>query len=322
MRELQVSKKDAGQRLNKYMMKYLNQAPSSFIYKMLRKKNITRNGKKAAGDEILAEGDRICLFLSDETIEKFRSDKMQVGQIQTANPLQVLYEDEDILAVHKPAGMLSQKAEKQDYSINEQIVDYCLTNKKLTKEAFETFTPSICNRLDRNTSGIILAGITLQGSRMLSKALKDRSCDKYYFTIVKGVMKQPIHDIAYLVKNSDKNHSRIYRTQEEANGTKIETEFTPISVHGDYSLLRVKLYTGKSHQIRAHLQALGYFMLGDWKYGDKTVNHIIREQFHLTHQLLHAGMVRFADGKVIKDPLPEEFIEIAKYLKLTITDIM
>ncbi|MGN0390504.1 MAG: RluA family pseudouridine synthase [Wujia sp.] len=335
MKELQVSAKDAGQRLNKYIMKYLNQAPSSFVYKMLRKKNITRNGKKAAGDEILVENDKICLFLSDETIEKFRSAKTETAlqnNIQSNNQsqnastmrkLQILYEDDDILAVHKPAGVLSQKSQKQDYSINEQIVDYCLTHGKITKEAFETFTPSVCNRLDRNTSGIILAGITLQGSRMLSKALKDRSFDKYYFTIVKGTMKKPIHDVAYLKKDCDRNHSHVYRTPEEAGDcSKIETAFTPISVHGDYSLLRVKLYTGKSHQIRAHLKSLGLFMLGDGKYGDETVNRMLRNRFHIKHQLLHAGMVRFPDGTVIKDPLPDYFLEIAKELKLTITDIM
>ncbi|MCI6241327.1 MAG: RluA family pseudouridine synthase, partial [Clostridium sp.] len=124
MQELTITDLESGQRLNKYMMKYLNQAPSSFIYKMLRKKNITRNGKKAFGDEILECGDVIKVFLADETIEKFRVT--QTGQVSKQKPgitLQILYQDSDILAVHKPVGVLSQKAQKDDYSINEAIVD-------------------------------------------------------------------------------------------------------------------------------------------------------------------------------------------------------
>lgn len=336
MKELQVSAKDAGQRLNKYVMKYLNEAPSSFIYKMLRKKNITLNGKKAAGDELLQPNDTICFFLSDDTIEKFRSRKQNINLLNTQTntkksmylaeemkPLQVLYETEDIIAVHKPAGVLSQKANKDDYSINEQIVEYCLKNNKLSQKEFETFTPSVCNRLDRNTSGIILAGISLQGSRMLSKALQNRDFDKYYFTIVKGVMNTPIHDIAYISKNHEKNHSCVYRNKDESDtASKIETAFEPISVHGDYSLLRVKLYTGKSHQIRAHLKYLGYEMLGDSKYGNEKINRMLRNTYHINHQLLHAGMVCFPDGTIIKDPLPDYFIKLADDFKLTITDIM
>ena len=195
MQELTITDLDAGQRLNKYMMKYLNQAPSSFIYKMLRKKNITRNGKKATGDEILKCGDVIKVFLADETIEKFRVT--QTGQVSKQKPgitLQILYQDSDILAVHKPVGVLSQKAQKDDYSINEAIVDYCLSMRILNEKQLETFHPSISNRLDRNTSGIILAGISLKGSQMLARILKGHTCEKYYYTIVAGEMKQRIHE--------------------------------------------------------------------------------------------------------------------------------
>ena len=159
MQELTITDLEAGQRLNKYMMKYLNQAPSSFIYKMLRKKNITRNGKKASGDEILECGDVIKLFLADETIEKFRVVKSagsatsdgsaQASRQKPGITLQILYQDPDILAVHKPVGVLSQKAKKDDYSINEAIVDYCLSMRILTVKQLETFHPSISNRLDR-----------------------------------------------------------------------------------------------------------------------------------------------------------------------------
>ena len=316
MQELTITDLESGQRLNKYMMKYLNQAPSSFIYKMLRKKNITRNGKKASGDEILECGDVIKVFLADETIEKFRV----VGSAQTSRQklgitLQILYQDPDILAVHKPVGVLSQKAKKDDYSINEAIVDYCLSMRILSEKQLETFHPSISNRLDRNTSGIILAGISLKGSQMLARILKGHTCEKYYYTIVAGEMKQRIHEKAYIVKDTKKNQSKI-QNLESPGASMIETAFTPLCTKNGFTLLQVQLFTGKSHQIRAHLQSLGYPMAGDTKYGNPAVNRKLRERYHLNHQLLHAGRLVLPDIPEIKDPLPAEFQNVADGLGL------
>lgn len=342
MQELTITDLEAGQRLNKYMMKYLNQAPSSFIYKMLRKKNITRNGKKASGDEILECGDVIKVFLADETIEKFRvvntgnphsgsgskrqdivksadsatSDgSAQASRQKPGITLQILYQDPDILAVHKPVGVLSQKAKKDDYSINEAIVDYCLSMRILTVKQLETFHPSISNRLDRNTSGIILAGISLKGSQMLARILKGHTCEKYYYTIVAGEMKQRIHEKAYIVKDTKKNQSKIQKL-ESPGASMIETAFTPLCVKNGFTLLQVQLFTGKSHQIRAHLQSLGYPMAGDTKYGNPAVNRKLRERYHLNHQLLHAGRLVLPDIPEITDPLPAEFQKVADGLGL------
>ena len=313
MQELTITDLEAGQRLNKYMMKYLNQAPSSFIYKMLRKKNITRNGKKASGDEILECGDVIKVFLADETIEKFRV--VQASKQTSGITLQILYHDSDILAVHKPVGVLSQKAKKDDYSINEAIVDYCLSMRILTVKQLETFHPSISNRLDRNTSGIILAGISLKGSQTLARILKEHTCEKYYYTIVAGEMKQRIHERAYIVKDTKKNQSKIQK-HESPGALMIETAFTPLCTKNGFTLLQVQLFTGKSHQIRAHLQSLGYPMAGDTKYGNPTVNRKLRERYHLNHQLLHAGRLVLPDIREITDPLPAEFQKVADGLGL------
>lgn len=313
MQQLTITDLEAGQRLNKYMMKYLNQAPSSFIYKMLRKKNITRNGKKASGDEILECGDVIKVFLADETIEKFRV--VQASKQTSGITLQILYQDPDILAVHKPVGVLSQKAKKDDYSINEAIVDYCLSMRILSEKQLETFHPSISNRLDRNTSGIILAGISLKGSQTLARILKGHTCEKYYYTIVAGEMKQCIHEKAYIVKDTKKNQSKIQK-HESPGASMIETAFTPLCTKNGFTLLQVQLFTGKSHQIRTHLQSLGYPMAGDTKYGNPAVNRMLRERYHLNHQLLHAGRLVLPDIPGITDPLPAEFQKVADGLGL------
>ena len=153
MRELVISKYEAGQRFDKFLAKYMELAPKSFFYKMMRKKNITLNGKKAAGNEKLEEGDTVKLFLSEETIEGFREKKKRA--VHTGAKLDILYEDEQVMLINKPAGMLSQKAEKGDISMVEHLISHLLDTGEVTEEMLKTFRPSLCNRLDRNTSGIV-----------------------------------------------------------------------------------------------------------------------------------------------------------------------
>lgn len=338
MVEIIIKDSESGQRLNKYLLKYLNQATSSFVYKMLRKKNIVLNDKKALGDEILVRGDNIKLYLADETIAKFRciksydNNQHSLDKKGTTNgehkyvsdlskKLNILYENQDIMAVHKDAGVLSQKADKYDYSINEAIVDYFKANDKYIKN--DTFTPSVCNRLDRNTSGIILAGISLRGSQYLSKVLKDRVADKYYYTIVKGCFPDRCICQAYLNKNKDKNLSKVYTVDEYNNILRnndfdakafsmIKTEFIPVSSNNNSTLLKIKLITGKSHQIRAHLKHLGYPIAGDAKYGDKQYNSYMKNKYNLKYHLLHAGEVKLDDNLIIIDPLPASFTKICR----------
>lgn len=342
MREIIVSKMDAGQRLNKFIMRYLNQAPSSFVYKMLRKKNIVLNGAKAKGEELVCEGDSVKLFLSDETIERFQRDGNQNSDGMTDNKavtvrslpnssaiLDVLYEDEDIIAVNKPSGMLSQKAKRDDVSINEWIVAYY--NSKGIEGAI-AFKPSVCNRLDRNTSGIILAGMSLNGSRYLSKVLRDRTLDKYYYTVVAGDFKEALCETAYIKKNKDSNVSEVisraeYETVSAAGKLpqdsydKIEAGFYPISGNGEYTLLKVKLITGKSHQIRAQLARLGYPIIGDNKYGDAVRNRQFRDRYKLRGQLLHAGEVVLSKTIQIIAPFPEIFLRVCEGIGISVPEL-
>ncbi len=330
MQELKVLANDEGQRLNKYLLKYLKEAPSSFVYKMLRKKNIVLNEKKAKGDEVLSKGDVVKLYLSDETIAKFKgntvSDLIDTKELKHKTykfDIDVIYKDENILAVNKPAGILSQKAETGDYSINEAIIDYCLEKGIVTKEGLNTFKPSVCNRLDRNTSGVILAGISLKGSQYLSKKLKERDADKYYYTIVKGVFLEEKRASAYIKKDGVSNVSQIMdkasysrlSLDKQKDYAYIETAFIPVSASKNYTLLKVKLITGKSHQIRAHLAYLGYPVIGDGKYGDVNVNRIFRDRYKLRNHLLHAGEIKL-DDLLLTAPLTGQFKKICEAEKL------
>lgn len=321
MKEFQIEKNEAGQRFDKYLRKLLPEASSSFLYKMLRKKNIVLNGKKTDGSQRIAVGDIVNLYLSDETFDKFSASRAVFGQPPALSaefgqlpPVNVIYEDDDILAINKPAGMLSQKAKADDISANELIIQYLLDSGAVTQEELRTFRPSVCNRLDRNTSGILLAGKTLHGLQSLSMQLKNRTAKKYYRCIVKGRLSQPQHLKGCLKKDDVKNKVDIFDIDHEQPGSQyIETEYHPLEKMGSYTLLEVLLITGRTHQIRAHLASIGHPVIGDIKYGDAAANELFYRFAKLKRQLLHAYCILLQDGTKITAPLPEDFLRAQKY---------
>lgn len=308
MKEIVINKNEAGQRLDKFLGKLLKEAPASFYYKMLRKKNIVLNGKKATGNEKLTVGDSVKLFLSDETFEKF-AGKRQTNDLAASVPniaLEIVYEDHDVLAINKPAGMLSQKAKKEDISANEYILQYLLESGTITRESLHTFKPSVCNRLDRNTSGILVAGKTLNGLQQMSKAFRERSMEKYYLAIVAGHISKPRRIEGFLKKDGINNQVTIL--SEPSNDAKpIITEYRPLKLVGQVTLLEVHLITGRSHQIRAHLASIGHPVIGDTKYGNPRLNREFLKNAGVTHQLLHAYRLFLADGTKIQADAPKEF---------------
>ena len=318
MRELVISKYEAGQRFDKFLAKYMELAPKSFFYKMMRKKNITLNGKKAAGNEKLEKGDTVKLFLSEETIEGFREKKKRA--VHTGAKLDILYEDEQVMLINKPAGMLSQKAEKGDISMVEHLISHLLDTGEVTEEMLKTFRPSLCNRLDRNTSGIVAAGKTLQGLQMLSGLFKERTLHKYYLCIVKGVIKEEQDVRGWLLKNEKTNQVRIFKS-ETKDAKPIHTKYRPLADNGQETLLEIELLTGRTHQIRAHLSYMGHPIFGDPKYGDAVLNKKLTSGYGLHMQLLHAWHLVFPElsgdfeglsGKSIYAPAPKQFVSIAQ----------
>lgn len=293
MKELNIRSNEAGQRLDKFLGKYLNLAPKSFLYKMMRKKNITLNGKKASGQEKLSEGDIVRLFLSDETVGKF-SAKQESALPERASriKLDIIYEDRHTIFINKPAGILSQKSSKDDVSMVEYLTDYLLNTGQITEKELRTFHPSVCNRLDRNTSGILAAGKTLAALQDLSAMFKERTLGKYYLCLVSGRVETAERISGYLTKDSRTNKVRLH-PEAEAGASRIETEYRPVSTNGSATLLEVHLITGKTHQIRAHMASQGHPLIGDYKYGSRRINEAYKKKYNLSSQFLHAYRLCF-----------------------------
>ncbi|MDO5415756.1 MAG: RluA family pseudouridine synthase [Lachnospiraceae bacterium] len=316
MQALKINEYEAGQRLDKLLAKYLNLAPKSFLYKMMRKKNITLNGKKCDGSEKLAVGDEIKLFLAEETIGKFSQVK-ESGAESTAGKrrLDIIFEDSNILIVNKPSGVLSQKAKESDYSLVEEIINYLVESNHIRVEQLRTFRPSVCNRLDRNTSGLVVAGKSLAGLQIMSEVFKDRSIHKYYQCIVSGKIREKQVIAGFLKKDEAANQVSIYPVETEGS-VPIMTEYVPLAGNDSYTLLAVTLITGRTHQIRAHLASIGHPIAGDYKYGKPSVNEAVKKKYHIRSQMLHSwklvmpglpAPMEALSGRTFEAPLPDAF---------------
>ncbi len=378
MKEITITKREEGQRFDKFLGKYLPSASSGFLHKMLRKKNIKLNGKKAEGKEKLTAGDLIQIFFSDETLEKFQSPQtgrgdsyaadssigkqagtrnfVQAGrngqagreqnnvlakekagnvgprrkltkeELELRKQVRVLYSSEDILVFHKPAGMLSQRAKASDDSLNDYLIDYCIKTGILTKEELAGFRPSIANRLDRNTSGIVLAGISIKGLQKLSAMLRERTLGKYYLCLVEGRVKEDARIAGYLTKEEKNNKVSLHKEKVEG-ASYIETEYKVLKSTDKASLLKIRLITGKSHQIRGHLASVGHPVFGDYKYGNRDFNNQIKWKDGVNYQLLHSYELIVPEGAGelsglhIIDPVPEVFHKVQQKWGLEVPEL-
>ncbi len=311
MKEIIITKNEENQRLDKFLLKYLNQAPKSLIYKLLRKKRIKYNGGRAEGNELLRAGDTLRFYLAEETMCSLMSEKTLAP---ARRQFGIVYEDDQILAVSKPAGLLTHPEKSDDCdTLITQVLHYLYEKGEYSPEAGSSFTPALCNRLDRNTSGIVLAGKTLQGVQAVNAIIRSRSLDKYYLTLVAGEIREAGEITAYLTKDTGRNQVRI--SKREGSGAKTMTKYRPLAYAKGYTLLEIQLLTGKTHQIRAHMQTIGHPVAGDRKYGSEAINRRLREEYALSNQFLHAyrvvwrekeGLLSYLCGREMTAPLPKQ----------------
>lgn len=306
MKEINITEQQQNQRLDKFLLKYFNKAPKSFIYKMLRKKRIKYNGKKGEGNEILQTGDRLQFYISEETMNDF----MQQKQVYKAERhFNIIYEDENLLVVSKPAGLVVHPQYSSDKNtLIDQILYYLYQKGEYTPSKDATFTPAICNRLDRNTSGIIIAGKNLKTVQAVNHDIAKGNIKKYYIALVKGMITQPGEAISYLKKENEKNQVILYEQYKEGT-KKIITKYKPIANTEDMTLLQIDLVTGRSHQIRAQMQKMGHCIIGDRKYGDEKYNAYFAKKFALSNQFLHANRVIWNNKEWIA-PFPNNLQQI------------
>lgn len=265
-----VTKNDAGQRLDKFLTKTYRNLPMSLLYKAIRKKDIRLNGKRCEAADRLKEGDQIYLFLPDDALE---IAPPTYEFMHASKQLDIVYEDEHVLLLNKKAGLLVHP-DNHEYAdtLIFRVQRYLYEKGEYNPADEQSFAPALVNRIDRNTSGIVMAAKTAVALRVLNQKLKEREIEKYYLCIVHGKMPKAEDTLeAFLEKNESQNRVYISDTQKQGART-IRTRYKVLEERGDLSLLEIHLLTGRTHQIRAHLASIGHPLLGDGKYGTNALN--------------------------------------------------
>ena len=299
MRTLEVSGSEDGSRLDRFAGRYLPKASPSFLQKMIRKKNIVVNGSRAEGGMRLKEGDVVTIYFSDETIEKFRSDATERA---VRIPLSICYEDSHILAADKPRGMLTQGDRSGTPSLTDAVHGYLIDRGETGSQDLMAFRPSPAGRLDRNTGGLVLFGKDLPGQRALAESIRTGRLKREYLALVHGQIDAEFEDRSFLIRDEKDNRSLVLR--EEAPGAVLaHTGFRPVYQRDGMTLLQVRLYTGKTHQIRAVLSKRGYPIVGDPKYGNPDRDRRVLAGSGRKMQCLHAFRVTFGEEEGVLSDL-------------------
>ena len=313
---IEIGTNEAGQRLDKFLRKLLKDVPLSKIFKALRKGDVRVNGKKQKENYTLQVDDVIEIKYIQSTKEKPEEKFIKVN----ASGMKITYEDANILIVEKWPNILVHPDEKgKEPSLTDYVLSYLNEKGDYLPENEVTFTPAPCNRLDRNTSGVVIFGKNFEALRTMNEMIREGNVKKYYNALVKGKIRDGIYK-GYISKNENENISKVF-DEKRPNTKEIAMEVKTVQTNGAYSLLEIDLITGRSHQIRAHLTHLGNPIIGDFKYGDRKLNSFFDNKFGLNYQFLYAyklifkgadGKLEYLKNKTIAEALPPMFKKIKK----------
>lgn len=314
--KIEIGTNEAGQRLDKFLRKYLKDVPLSAIFKALRKGDIRVNGVKKKENYPLELGDIIEIRYLQSKQEKKADTFMKVN----SSGLMITYEDENILVVEKWPGVLVHPDQRGvEPSLTDYVLSYLNGKGDYLPEKEKTFTPAPCNRLDRNTSGVVIFGKNFESLRTMNEMIREGYVKKYYNALVKVKIKDGIYK-GYISKDENENISKVF-DEKRPNTKEIAMEVKTVQTNGAYSLLEIDLITGRSHQIRAHLSHLGNPIIGDFKYGDKKLNSFFDNKFGLNYQFLYAyklifkkanGKLEYLNNKTVAEALPPMFKKIKR----------
>ena len=290
--KIEIGANEAGQRLDKFLRKYLKDVPLSAIFKAMRKGDIRVNGSKKKENYKLELDDVIEIRYIQSKKEKKDDSFIKVN----AGSLMITYEDNNIVVVEKWPGVLVHPDQKgAEPSLTDYVLSYLNGKGDYIPEKEITFTPAPCNRLDRNTSGVVIFGKNFEALRGVNEMIREGKVKKYYQALVKGRIKDGLYK-GYISKDENENISKVYDKQ-VPNTKEISMEVKTLQSNGAFSLLEIDLITGRSHQIRAHLSHLGNPIIGDFKYGDKKINSYFDNKFGLNYQFLYAYKLIFRGGE-------------------------
>ena len=312
-----INDTQSNQRIDKFIRKQLRNAPLSFIYKLFRKKDVKVNNKHVDINYILKENDEVKVYISEDQLEDFKKN-IQLKQIKFNH--EIVYEDENILIINKPAGLLIHGDSKnKKETLTNDVLNYLYSKNEYNSNSL--FTPAPAHRLDRNTSGLVIFGKNNKVLQELMNIFKEKSSvSKEYITLVCGDVLKDGEVNKSLLKIENKN---LVVVSDDEKAKKAITQYSILKNYDGFTLLKIKLLTGRTHQIRVHMQYINHPIVGDQKYGNIEINKKFKNEFNLNYQLLHSseiqfynldGCLKYLSNKKFKANLPAFFENILKKL--------